>query len=70
MLLKDAAYDAERVIVMGGSHGGYLAAYLSAKYPETFIGAILRNPVIDLPSTKPPFILLVNFLFCRYDGYF
>lgn len=52
MLLQDDSYDAKRVIVMGGSHGGYLAAYLSAKYPETFIGAILRNPVIDLPSTK------------------
>ena len=35
---------------MGGSHGGYLTAHLSAKYPDTFIGAILRNPVIDLPS--------------------
>lgn len=35
---------------MGGSHGGYLTAFLSAKYPDLFIGAILRNPVIDLPS--------------------
>ena len=35
---------------MGGSHGGYLTALLSAKYPEMFSGAILRNPVIDLPS--------------------
>ena len=35
---------------MGGSHGGYLAAHLTAKYPNEFRGAILRNPVIDLPS--------------------
>lgn len=35
---------------MGGSHGGYLTAHLSAKYPDLFRGAILRNPVIDLPS--------------------
>ena len=55
MLLKDdEEFDVKRVIVMGGSHGGYLTAHLSAKYPETFIGAVLRNPVIDLPSTNPP----------------
>ena len=57
MLLKDDNFDEKRVIVMGGSHGGYLAAHLSAKYPESFIGAILRNPVIDLPS-KINFIIL------------
>lgn len=51
MLLRSGDYDESRVWVMGGSHGGYLAAFLSARCPTVFRGAILRNPVIDLPST-------------------
>lgn len=50
MLLGSLEFDEKRVIVMGGSHGGYLTAHLSAKYPDLFKGAILINPVIDLPS--------------------
>lgn len=70
MLLKDGcdSYDEKRVTVMGGSHGGYLGAYLSAKYPETFIGAILENPVIDLPSKK--YRSIFTLYLRRYDGYF
>lgn len=49
-MLKSEKFDERKVIVMGGSHGGYLTAHLSAKYPEMFCGAILRNPVIDLSS--------------------
>ena len=50
LLLKTDVYDSGQVIVMGGSHGGYLTAFLSAKYPKLFKAAILRNPVIDLLS--------------------
>lgn len=50
MLVRSEGFDRQNIWVMGGSHGGYLAALLSAKYPEHFKGAILRNPVIDLPS--------------------
>ena len=50
--MKSGIFDESKVVVMGGSHGGYLTAHLSAKYPEMFRGAILRNPVIDLVSKK------------------
>lgn len=50
MLLETLEYDEKKIIIMGGSHGGYLTAHLSAKYPNLFKGAILRNPVIDLSS--------------------
>jgi len=37
-------------IVFGGSHGGFLAAHLSSRHGQRFNGAILRNPVVDLPG--------------------
>jgi predicted peptidase len=46
-------FDKSRIFVMGGSHGGFLTAHLSARYPELFAGAIMRNPVTDLPSKLP-----------------
>ncbi|KAJ7087977.1 Alpha/Beta hydrolase protein [Mycena belliarum] len=36
--------------VMGGSHGGYLAAHLIGQFPDMFTAAVIRNPVI---STDP-----------------
>ncbi|KAJ7764324.1 Alpha/Beta hydrolase protein [Mycena metata] len=32
--------------VMGGSHGGFLAAHLISQFPEVFTAAFIRNPVI------------------------
>ncbi|KAF2072327.1 hypothetical protein CYY_006361 [Polysphondylium violaceum] len=40
--------DVDKVGVIGGSHGGFLSAHMS-KYPQ-FKAAVLRNPVIDIPS--------------------
>ena len=40
----------KKVILFGGSHGGFISATLSGKYPDRFAACILRNPVTDLPS--------------------
>lgn len=41
--------DSQHVFVMGGSHGGFLAAWLSVRYGKIFYRAIvMRNPVVDL----------------------
>lgn len=40
----------QKVILFGGSHGGYISSMLSGKYPERFAACIVRNPVVDLPS--------------------
>ena len=40
--------DASRVAVVGGSHGGFLAACLAGAHPAAFRAAVLRNPVTDL----------------------
>ena len=43
--------DPSRIIVMGGSYGGYLSGLLatSSKYSSFFKAAILLNPVVNIP---------------------
>ncbi|EPZ34554.1 alpha/beta-hydrolase [Rozella allomycis CSF55] len=36
--------------IIGGSHGGFLGAFLTAKYPDLYKVCILRNPVIDISN--------------------
>lgn len=36
--------------VCGGSHGGFLAAHLSSRFAQRFQAAVLRNPVVNIPS--------------------
>ena len=36
------------VIMSGGSHGGFLTAHLTSRFPHLFCAAIMRNPVIDM----------------------
>jgi hypothetical protein len=38
------------VVVIGGSHGGFLAGHAVAQYPRTYAAAALRNPVTNLAS--------------------
>jgi acylaminoacyl-peptidase len=43
-------FDRSRTAVVGGSHGGFLAAHLVGQYPSLFKAACLRNPVINIPG--------------------
>jgi acylaminoacyl-peptidase len=45
--------DRNKVMLYGGSHGGYLSCWLSVhdKYAKLFIAAAIRNPVTDLVSS-------------------
>lgn len=42
--------DGNKVAVVGGSHGGFLAAHLIGQVPDRFKTAVLRNPVCNLVS--------------------
>ena len=43
------AGDPNRVVVVGGSHGGFLAAHLIGQ-TDRFRAAVLRNPVVNVAS--------------------
>jgi len=48
--IEEGWVDRERVAVVGGSHGGFLAAHLVGQHPLLFKVAALRNPVFDIPA--------------------
>lgn len=50
LALEPEALDPSKVGVVGGSHGGFLGAHLTAQHPEIFKVAALRNPVSSVPK--------------------
>ncbi|KAI8998090.1 Alpha/Beta hydrolase protein [Gaertneriomyces semiglobifer] len=50
-VISGGKVDKDRVYLMGGSHGGFVSAFLSGLQPTFYKGAILRNPVTSLVTT-------------------
>ncbi|XP_048257485.1 acylamino-acid-releasing enzyme-like isoform X2 [Haliotis rufescens] len=49
-VIEMGAVDPERLLVFGGSHGGFLTTHLIGQYPTKFKSAACRNPVTDLTN--------------------
>ncbi|KAG1785084.1 uncharacterized protein HD556DRAFT_1459776 [Suillus plorans] len=52
-LIRRDVSEEGRQVVIGGSHGGFIAAHLIGQHPTLFNAASLRNPVI-CDSCNPP----------------
>ncbi len=46
--VKNGLADSSKVVVVGGSYGGYLPCVMMAQHPELFKCAIIRNPVVSV----------------------
>lgn len=49
-VLEKDSFNREKLLVMGGSHGGFLTVHLIGQFPDLFKAAICRNPVINIAS--------------------
>ena len=55
LLALDAAmesgnFDDERLLLLGGSHGGFLVTHLASQQPKRFRAVAARNPVVNIPA--------------------
>lgn len=49
LMIEKHNADKNRIILNGGSHGGFLVTNISGQHPElNFLACITRNPVIDI----------------------
>ncbi|XP_023241575.1 acylamino-acid-releasing enzyme-like [Centruroides sculpturatus] len=56
-LLETENIDKNKLILFGGSHGGFLTVHLSGQYPDFYKLGICRNPVVDIAGKFTSFIL-------------
>lgn len=51
-IVKSGEVDKDHVMVMGGSHGGFLTTHMIGQFPDFYKAGFTRNPVIDIAAMK------------------
>ena len=65
---RAACFDARNVVIIGGSHGGFLAGHAVGAHAELYRAAALRNPVINGACVRGRACLAVMRIFLSRAG--